>query len=56
MTEIVISLARGPDGQPTGRIATAAGTAVAFTGWLDLIRRLEIALAALDPENPSPAG
>jgi hypothetical protein len=41
MTQIVIQLEDGPDGQPAGQMTTGAGQVVAFTGWLHLIRLLE---------------
>ena len=50
MTEIVIQLEHGPDGQPVGQLTTGTGQAVAFTGWLHLIRLLE------DQLGPSPDG
>jgi hypothetical protein len=51
MTDIVIHLEPGPDGQPAGQLTTSAGHVVAFTGWLHLIRLLEDQLAQL-PEPP----
>jgi hypothetical protein len=51
MTEITINLARGPDGQPVGRLRVAE-RALSFTGWLDLIRLLEDELRLAD----GPAG
>jgi hypothetical protein len=51
MTQILITLERGPDGQPTGQLTTGTGHAVAFTGWLHLIRLLE---DQLDPSTSSP--
>lgn len=41
MTQIVIQLEHGPDGQPAGEMTTGAGQVLAFTGWLHLIRLLE---------------
>ena len=41
MTEVVISLERGPDDQPVGWLKNSAGGVVEFTGWLRLIRLLE---------------
>ena len=41
MTEIVIRLEHGPDGQPAGQLTTSTGQVVAFTGWLRLTRLLE---------------
>jgi hypothetical protein len=41
MTDIVINLERGPDGQPAGLLRTATGETVPFTGWLALVRLLE---------------
>jgi hypothetical protein len=56
MTEIVINLARGPDGQPVGRLR-AAERALPFTGWLDLIRLLEDELRLADgPASQAQSG
>jgi hypothetical protein len=57
MTEIVINLARGPDGQPVGKLR-AAERALPFTGWLDLIRLLEDELRLADgpTSQPRPGG
>jgi hypothetical protein len=52
MTEIVIQLQHGPDGQPAGQLTTGTGQVVAFTGWLHLIRLLEDQLA----RAPRPPG
>jgi hypothetical protein len=41
VTQIVIDLEPGPDGQPAGQLTTAAGHVVAFAGWLHLLRLLE---------------
>ena len=41
MTQILIELEHGPDGQPAGQLTTATGHVAAFTGWLHLIRLLE---------------
>jgi hypothetical protein len=41
MTDIVLRLERGPDGQPAGQLRTRDGQVVTFTGWLDLIRAIE---------------
>jgi hypothetical protein len=46
VTEIVIKLERGPDGQPAGHLRARPGSAAPFTGWLDLIRLLEDQLPA----------
>ena len=46
MTEIVINLERGPDGQPTGHLRARRDSAAPFTGWLNLIRLLEDQLPA----------
>lgn len=60
MTKIVISLERGPDDQPAGRLTTGSGQILAFTGWLNLIRVLEDELGrsppppAADPAGGSP--
>jgi hypothetical protein len=52
MTQIVIQLEHGPDGQPAGQLTTGAGQVVAFTGWLHLIRLLEDQLG----DAPGPPG
>lgn len=52
MTQIVITLEPGPDGQPAGQLTTTAGRVIAFTGWLHLIRLLEDQLA----QAPRPPG
>lgn len=44
MTEIVLVMHRGPDGQPVGTVRRGLGPTTAFTGWLDLIRLLEAEL------------
>jgi hypothetical protein len=56
MTEIVIQLEHGPDGQPAGQMTTGTGQVVAFTGWLHLIRLLEDQLGPrpLTPCRPVP--
>jgi hypothetical protein len=41
MTQLLIRLERGPDGQPAGELTTEAGHTVSFAGWLHLIRILE---------------
>jgi hypothetical protein len=41
MTQIVIQLEHGPDGQPAGQLTSGTGQVIAFTGWLHLIRLLE---------------
>jgi hypothetical protein len=41
MTQILITLERGPDDQPTGQLTTGSGQIRPFTGWLNLIRILE---------------
>jgi hypothetical protein len=51
MTQIIIHLERGPDGQPAGQLTTGTGHVVAFTGWLHLIRLLEDQLAQA-PQQP----
>ena len=51
MTQITIHLQRGPDGQPAGPLPTGTGHAVAFAGWLHLIRLLEDHLAQA-PQQP----
>ena len=53
MTEIVINLERGPDGQPAGHLRARPGSAAPFTGWLDLIRLLEDQLPAADGQDGS---
>jgi hypothetical protein len=61
MTEVVISLGRGPENQPVGWLKNASGDVVEFTGWLKLIRLLEDelreswSLRADDPGGGSPA-
>jgi hypothetical protein len=45
MTQIVIDLETGPDGQPAGQLTTSVGRTMAFAGWLHLIRLLEDQLA-----------
>jgi len=45
MTQIVIRLETGPDGQPAGQLVTGTGRVIAFTGWLHPIRLLEDQLA-----------
>ena len=50
MTQITIHLEPGPEGQPAGQLTTAAGHAVAFTGWLHLIRLLEDQLRQAPPQ------
>jgi hypothetical protein len=52
MTDIVIHLEPGPDGQPVGQLSTSTGHVVAFTGWLHLIRLLEDQLG----QAPRPPG
>ena len=59
MTQILIQIEQGPDGQPAGRLTTATGHVAAFTGWLHLIRLLEDQLARapqLPGHTPSPPG
>jgi hypothetical protein len=55
MTQIVIDLAQGPDGEPVGRLR-GADRELPFTGWLDLIRLLEdeLTLAAEVASQPQP--
>ncbi len=55
MTEIVINLERGPDGQPTGHLRAQPASAAPFTGWLGLIRLLEDQLRAEDGRGGSGA-
>ena len=55
MTEIVINLERGPDGQPTGHLRAQPASAAPFTGWLGLIRLLEDQLRAADGHGGSGA-
>jgi hypothetical protein len=52
MTQIVIQLEHGADGQPTGQLTTGSGQVVGFTGWLHLIRLLEDQLG----QAPGPPG
>ena len=59
MTQIVIELEHGPDGQPAGQLTTGTGQVVAFTGWLHLIRLLEDQLGSAPGPvgaTPRPAG
>lgn len=53
MTEIMINLERGPDGQPTGHLRAQPGSAAPFTGWLNLIRLLEDQLPGADGHGGS---
>jgi hypothetical protein len=55
MTEIAISLERGPDNQPAGRLTTGSGQILCFTGWLSLIRILEDQLLQ-SPQQPVAGG
>ena len=55
MTQIVIQLEHGPDGQPAGQLTTGTGQVVAFIGWLHLIRLLEDQLGHA-PEPPGATG
>jgi hypothetical protein len=56
MTQILIHLEPGPDGQPAGQLTTSTGHVVAFTGWLHLIRLLEDQLAqATRPSGTVPS-
>lgn len=41
MTQIIIHLESGPNGQPAGQLTTGTGQVIGFTGWLHLIRILE---------------
>jgi hypothetical protein len=47
MTQILIHLEPGPDGQLAGELTTSAGEVVAFTGWLHLLRLLEDEVRAI---------
>jgi hypothetical protein len=51
MTQILINLERGADGQLAGQLTTGAGEVVVFTGWLHLLRLLEDEARAI--ETPS---
>jgi hypothetical protein len=51
MTQILIHLERGADGQLAGQFTTGAGEVVVFTGWLLLLRLLEDEVRAI--ETPS---
>jgi hypothetical protein len=53
MTDMMLRLQRGPDGQPTGHLRTGSGQVIEFTGWLDLIRVLEDQLPEADPRADS---
>lgn len=50
MTQIMIYLERGPDGQPTGQLTTGTDHVEPFTGWLHLIRLLEDQLRQAPPQ------
>ena len=50
MTQIIIDLEPGPDGQPVGQLATGTGQVIRFTGWLHLIRLLEDQLGKAPPQ------
>lgn len=54
MTEIVINVERGSDGQPVGWLRTSSGEVVEYTGWLRLIRALEDELHR-EPPPPGPS-
>jgi hypothetical protein len=54
MTQIVIRLGQGPEGQPVGQLTTSTGHVVAFTGWPHLIRLLEGQLTRA-PRQPAAA-
>lgn len=56
MTQIMIHLERGPDGQPVGQLTTGTEHVVAFTGWLHLIRLLEDQLAQAPRQPGAPPG
>jgi hypothetical protein len=57
MTEILIHLERGPDGQPVGYLRKGSALPVEFTGWLALIRMLEDELRDVSPGlSGGPAG
>jgi hypothetical protein len=51
MTQILINLEPGPEGQLAGQLTTGAGEVVGFTGWLHLLRLLEDEVRAA--ETPS---
>jgi hypothetical protein len=51
ITQILINLERGADGQLAGQLTTGAGEVVVFTGWLHLLRLLEDEVRAI--ETPS---
>jgi hypothetical protein len=51
MTQILIHLERGADGQLAGHVTTGAGEVVVFTGWLHLLRLVEDEARAI--ETPS---
>jgi hypothetical protein len=52
MTQIVIRLETGPEGQPAGQLITGSDRVIAFTGWLHLIRLLEDQLAQASQPGP----
>ena len=48
MTQILIHLEPGSDGQLAGQLTTGGGEVVAFTGWLHLLRLLEDEVRAVE--------
>jgi hypothetical protein len=56
MTTIVITLQRGPGGEPVGQLRAGPGPAAPFTGWLHLIRLLEDQLRQPPPETSAAGG
>ena len=55
MTQIIIDLEPGPDGQPAGQLTTGTGQIIGFTGWLHLIRLLEDQLGRPRPQHNADA-
>lgn len=56
MTQIIIDLEPGPDGQPDGQLTTGTGQIIKFTGWLHLIRLLEDQLGRRPPPPSADPG
>ena len=55
MTQIIIDLEPGPEGQPAGQLTTGTGQIIGFTGWLHLIRLLEDQLGRRPPQHNADA-
>jgi hypothetical protein len=56
MTQILIHLESGSDGQLAGQLTTGGGEVVAFTGWLHLLRLLEDEVRAVETSPSSVLG